>query len=244
MSPFANQLPVLILAGTALTCVSGCGGSQGDSANPSSTTAKAMSTVIAGVGGSRGKGDVKVVSVDLIRSGDGNAIAVQLRNEGSQNQTSVPISMTVRGASGSTIYANPVRSSVSHVANIPPGSSIWWVADGIRLHGAAKTVGASVSRSHAGTTGTLLDVKDLRVAPGAHGGIDAVGEAVNRNAAAVADVTVAAVATKGAHAVAAGSASIGSVPRRGKASFRVALTGDPSGGVLVATAASSGATAK
>ena len=226
-----------------MTLLAGCESSQDKAAKLATTSAKVESKAHDHGKASTGKGGVKVASADLIRSSHGAAIAVQLRNDGSQNQSLVPISVIVRGANGAEVYSNRGSQggmSLKRIANVPPGGTAWWVASGIRPQGAAKSVRASVDRSHVKSTGVSLDVADLRVAPDPRSGLDAVGEVVNKTGSDIADVVVAAVATKGRHAKAAGSATIGSVPAGGKTSFRIKLTGDPSGGVLVATAASSG----
>jgi hypothetical protein len=243
MSVSTTPLQALLLAGSALTLLAGCESSQDKAAKLATTSAKVGSNASGSSKHSSGKGGVKVASADLIRSSQGAAIAVQLRNDGSQNQSLVPISVTVRGANGAEVYSNRGSQgglSLKRIANVPPGGTAWWVASGIRPQGVAKSVRATVDRSHVKSTGVSLDVSDLRVAPDPRSGLDAVGEVVNKTGGDVTDVVVAAVATKGRRVVAAGSASIGSVPAGGKTSFRIKLTGDPSGGVLVATAASSG----
>jgi hypothetical protein len=244
MIGLTERLPVVVAAGAALTVLAGCESSQDQAAKLTASSTTVQAKAPAEAKRSAGGGTLKVVSASLIQGAHGDAIAVQLVNEGSQNQTLAPISVKVADANGTSVYSNHgsgFASSLKQVPNVPPGGAAWWVASGVRVPAAGKSVKASVTTSQSKHSGVSLDVSDLRVGPDPHGGIDALGQVVSKSRASLANVIVASVATKGDRAIAAGSASIGSVPSRGRKNFRIKLVGDPSGGVLVATAASPGA---
>jgi hypothetical protein len=74
--------------------------------------------------------DVRVVKASLVRGPDGEAIAVELRNEGSDPVNDLPLAVGVRTSSGDVAYVNDrgrLPYFQAHAPALAPGQQATWV---------------------------------------------------------------------------------------------------------------------
>jgi hypothetical protein len=182
---------------------------------------------------------VRVLRTAVVRDRYGTAVAVQLRLRGRHPQAQLPIAFDVAGAGGKPLYTNDLpglAASLTHVALLRPGRSVWWVNDQVQADGARRAkarVGAASVKASATALARAprLEPAALRLDEDSSGSFTR-GVLRNRSKIEQRNVTVFAIAERGNRVVAAGRAGIERLKARGKASFKVFWIGDPKGARL------------
>ena len=177
-----------------------------------------------------------VTQTAVVRSSEGAAVAVRVRNLTGRALRDVPIEIHVRDASGRSIYANtlaglgaPLRS----VALLPAHGELTWVDDQIQPAGTPASVVALLGEgTPVGGAVPTIAVTSTKAAEASGGGPGAEGRVVNGSAVAQRELVVFAVARRGASVVAAGRAVVPELPAHGSAPFQVFLLGEPHGAQL------------
>lgn len=217
-----------------LVALAGCESSQTKSAR----LAKQSKTVAAERGVVVGKPnrDVRVLRTAVVGDRYGTAVAVQVRLSGRRAQPQLPIGIEVSGRDGKKLYANDLPGlapSLTHVALLPPGKTVWWVNDQVQADGAARArarVGNATVKASAAALADAprLEPGGLRLDQDSSGSFTR-GYLRNRSAIEQRNVTVFAVAERGGKVVAAGRAGIERLKARKRGLFKVFWIGDPQG---------------
>jgi hypothetical protein len=184
--------------------------------------------------------DVKVLGATVVRSSEGAAAVVTLRNDSSRALHTIPIAITVAGAGGATLFRNDapgLQAALVSVSSLPAHGELAWVDDQVPANGAPASVRASVGQAP-GQTGALpqLAVVGLHAIEDPSNGAGAAASVHNGSPIAQRNLVVFVVARRAGRVVAAGRAVLPEVPARGSAPFQAFLIGDPRGAALQASA--------
>jgi hypothetical protein len=183
-------------------------------------------------GVTRPSAHVKVLDAVLVRSSEGAAAVVRVRNDSARAFKQVPIAITLKDASGRAVFQNDEPGSEAalvSIPSIPARGQLTWVDDQLPASSQASSVSARVGE---GTplrgNAPLLTVERARIGEESTSGV--AGEGTIRNASKTAQVhlVVFAVARRGGRAVAAGRAVVAGTSR----SFQLFFVGDPRGAQL------------
>ncbi|HEY4428626.1 MAG TPA: hypothetical protein VGN08_10515 [Solirubrobacteraceae bacterium] len=187
---------------------------------------------------------VRVVRASLIRSSEGAAAIVTLRNASSKALTDLPIAITVKDAAGRTLFQNNATGLEAALVSVPslaPHATVTWVDDQIPAGAGgpgAGTVIARVGESRARAKSIpRLPVTGLHLIEDPTNGIGASGVVTNGSATSQRSLVVFVLATRGGVIVAAGRAVVPEAPAHSARPFTVFFIGDPHGTRLQATAA-------
>lgn len=226
---------LLLLLPLAPLAVSGCDSSQAKNKQLARVGLKALKAK--GLTVARVNPDIKAVETTVIASRDGAAVVAVLRNASSAAQTSVPISIELRGARGNSVFRNDApgleRSLVS-ASVLPAGAEFAWVNDQVSPTAPPKTVKVRIGGGRR-LSGPLpkLELSQPMLKLDSTSGVEASGTVVNRSSLEQRLLVIYCVARKGRRIVAAGRAQI----ERLKASpkkvpYHVFFIGDPRGAQL------------
>lgn len=226
-------------AGLALLALAGCESTQTTSARLARDAEGRLTSATVSLGAPNR--DVRVLRTAVLRSGQGTAVALQLRNEGAP-QGRVPVLVDVRDGRGSSVYRNDVEGlqpALQEMAHLGRGETAWWVNDQVVAATPARRVDAQVGQARAPRPGPgavrVEAVRRTRDESGAY----VEGIVRNPGRTALRNVPVYAVVLDGGAVRAAGRALVEQVapePQRDPAPFRIYLVGDPDGGELVVRA--------
>ncbi|HEY4897051.1 MAG TPA: hypothetical protein VII01_13275 [Solirubrobacteraceae bacterium] len=179
---------------------------------------------------------IKVRSTAVVHSREGTAAIVTLRNDSATALRDIPIEITVRDASGASIYSNNRQGLGRALISVPligAHTTLTWVDDQIQATGIPATVAARVGRSpavHGPTPSIALTgahmVEDPSTGPGA------AGTVVNHSSIGQRELIVYAVARRGSRILAAGRAVIPEAAPSASTPFQLFFIGDPRGGKL------------
>jgi hypothetical protein len=174
---------------------------------------------------------VKVLSGEVIDGSHGAAaIVLTLRNDSAKTLGEVPIAVSLKSATGATVYSNAtpgLAKTLTSIAVLPPHATATWIDDQAQASGATR-VSTEVGEGKA-VSGSLpkLATHDASIAEGS-----AEGTVTNSSSAAQSELVIYAVARRGGRTVAAGRAVLGSVAAGASAPFQVFFVGDPTGAQL------------
>jgi hypothetical protein len=184
--------------------------------------------------------DVKVLAATVVRSSEGAAAVVTLRNDSSRALHTIPIAITVAGAGGATLFRNDapgLQAALVSVSSLPAHGELAWVDDQVPANGGPASVRASVGQAPSQTSALpQLAVVGLRAIEDPSNGAGAAASVHNRSPIAQRNLVVFVVARRAGRVVAAGRAVLPEVPARGSAPFQAFLIGDPRGAALHASA--------
>ncbi len=175
---------------------------------------------------------IKVAGTTVLHGSEGAAVVVTLHNTSATAQRKIPIAITVRSASGATLYTNDepgLSPSLTSVPLIPAHGELSWIDDQIQASGTPASVTARVGEGTPLTgTAPVLSVEGVQLThevagPGAEGKI------LNHSPTAQQELVVFAVARHGAAIVAAGRAVIPEAAPSGATHFQLFFTGSPAG---------------
>jgi hypothetical protein len=175
---------------------------------------------------------VKVTSTTLLRSSEGVAAVVTLRNTSSQTLRKVPIAIDVKDAHGVSLYRNDAAGLAAALVSVPslaPHGALTWIDDQIpagAAHSVAVEVGEVAGVANAVPSLTIVgahQIEDPANGPGAEGMV------VNHSRVSQQELVVYGLAVRGTRIAAAGRAIVPSVPAGGSTRFQVFFIGDPRG---------------
>ena len=182
---------------------------------------------------------VDVRSTALLHDENGTAVVVTLRSRSPTVLLDVPIAITVRDASGSTLYTNATPGVAHSLVTVPvlsPSRETVWIDDQVQAAGAA-TVAVKVGEGMP-ASGQIPQLSSA----GAHlfndpaNGVGAEGTLVSHASVAQQELVVYATGTRGGKIVAAGRAVLPSVGPGASAPYRVFFVGSPQGARLEVSA--------
>ncbi len=179
---------------------------------------------------------IHVTGVTLLKSQEGLAAAVELRNDSGTAMREVPVRVDVRNAQGKSLFTNETPGQAAPLISasvIPAHASFVWIDDQIPL-----TAGAVGATAEAGE-GSPADgaLPQLRVS-GAHqiedptSGPGAEGQIVNRSSVAQRELVIYAVTRHGGTITAAGRAVVPEAAPGASTRFQLFFIGNPAGGKL------------
>jgi hypothetical protein len=238
-----GSAPAALLAGLAALTVCGCETTQEKSA---ALERQAKHTTIAqhGVSVAKENPSVQVLSSAVVRSSEGTAVAVTVRNTSVHTLAGAPIELTVSDAKGGMLYRNNapgLQPSLTELPLLAPGKTVVWVDDQVQLTGtpagASTPASASALVGEAKTASTAPKI-EVTGAQASTTGPEASesGSVVNRSAVAQANLVVYAVARRGGTTVAAGRAVLPEVAAGTKVPFQIYFVGNPKGAQIEVSA--------
>lgn len=178
---------------------------------------------------------VKVIATAVVHSSEGAAAIVSLRNDSRASLRDVPIRITVKNASGASIYTNAtpgLSPTLLTVALLPAHDVVTWIDDQVQGSGTPASVSAQVGE---GTPATGA-VPRLSV-EGAHlSEAQAEGNVFNHSAILQQELVVDALARRAGRIVAAGRAVLAQAAAGSSTPFQIFFVGDPSGAQLEVSA--------
>lgn len=185
--------------------------------------------------------DVEVVETTLLTDSVGTAVAVELRNESSQDLIDVPILIDVLDAKGKSVYRNDIPGIEPALAAVPylaAGEETVWVNDQVLAAGKPAKVKVKVGASDVSYSGEVpavaIDEPTLEGDP--YTGVAAGGEVLNKSGAELERLLLYGVARQGGRIVAAGRGAIEPLKANGKdAPYNIYFIGDPRGAEVTVT---------
>jgi len=187
----------------------------------------------------RESADVKVLGATLVRSAEGAAAVVTLRNVSSHTLRALPIAITVKGAGGATLFQNNapgLEAALVSISSIAPHGELTWVDDQVTASGPA-TVQARVGEgASAAGSAPKIAVAGVHPIEDPSNGAGAAGTVGNHSAIAQQKLVVFVTARRGGRIVAAARAVLPEVAAGASAPFQAYFIGDPHGAQLQASA--------
>jgi hypothetical protein len=195
---------------------------------------------------------VRVLKASLVKSSEGAAAIVTLRNTSSLALRDLPIAIAVKDAAGRTVFQNDstgVEAALASLPSLAPHATVTWVNDQVDVTGAAgagagagaggvDTVSARIGEAHARAKSLpALPVTGLHQIEDPTNGIGAAGRVTNASPIPQRSLVVFVLATRRGAAVAAGRALLPEAPAHSTRAFTVFFIGDPRGARLQASAA-------
>jgi hypothetical protein len=183
--------------------------------------------------------DVSVLGTVLVHDSEGAAAVVTLRNDSPRALRDVPIAITVKNASGSTIFQNDapgLEAALTSLGSLPAHGVASWVDDQVPATGAPASVTAIVGEPPA-ASGLLPLVEVAGIHPSEESGsATAAGTVHNRSNITQQSLVVYVVARRGGGIVAAGRAILPEVAPGASVPFQAFLVGSSHGASLQVTA--------
>jgi hypothetical protein len=183
---------------------------------------------------------VKVDGTTILRSSEGAAVVVTLRNTSTTPLRNVPVEINVRDAHGASVYANTVPGLAAGLISaplIPAHGELRWVDDQVQLSGSPASAVATVGEA-ASTTGAIprITVTGTHVVEDPTNGPTAEGTVVNASGVSQQELIVYAVATHAGRIVAAGRAIVPEAAAHSSTRFQLFFIGDPRGATVALSA--------
>lgn len=183
---------------------------------------------------------VEVLGTSTLKSSEGAAAVVTLRNRSNVALRKLPIQITLEGAGGATVYANTAPGLAHSLVSVPllrPHATTIWIDDQVQAAGTPISATARVGEGEAvtGPVPTLV-VEGAHLANGEASGPEAEGSVVNHSAVAQRELVVYAVARRAGRAVAAGRAVLAQAEPGSSTRFQLFFIGDPRGAQLEVSA--------
>jgi hypothetical protein len=178
---------------------------------------------------------VKVQSATLVRGTESTAAVLTLHNSSAQAIRDVPISISLRDATGATVYTNAtpgLAKTLTSLALLPAHGDGVWIDDqipGTSAKSLATKVGEGTPAS-----GSLprLAIREAQLAKDPSGAATAEGTIANPSRTGQSELVVYALALKGGRVVAAGRAVLASLTPGASAPFEAFFVGAPAGAQL------------
>jgi hypothetical protein len=182
---------------------------------------------------------VLISSTAVLRSSEGAAVVVQVRNLSPTTLRNIPVEFTVTDAGGRSLYTNDLPGLALTLVSIPllaPHASLEWIDDQVQLSGSPRAVSARIGEGEP-TRGAVprLQVhgqilEDSSTGPGYE------GDVVNGSAVTQRELVVDCVARRGGRIVAAGRAVLSEAPADSTTHFQAFFIGEPKGASLEVSA--------
>jgi hypothetical protein len=220
----------LVTAGLAL---SGCETTAEKSARLERAAKRVAQATQTGLKITRQSTVIKVLASQIVAGAEGSAVVVTLRNESSMTLGEVPIAVSLKSASGASVYSNAtpgLAKTLTSIALLPAHATTTWIDDQIQARNAA-SASAEVGEGKT-VSGALpkLSLREVQLAEDS-----AEGTLANRSSAGQSELVIYAVAKHGSRIVAAGRAVLASVDAGASTPFQVFFVGDPKGAKLQLT---------
>jgi len=181
--------------------------------------------------------DVRVVRTAVVQSSEGSAAVVFVRNTSPHTLINVPIAITVKNASGRTLFQNNARgleAGLTSISSLPAHAEATWVDDQVQVSGTPTGVRAIVGEAPA-ADGSVPKIEVQGVHPTEEGGSPgAAGTVRNRSGVAQQGLVVDVLARRGGSIVAAGRSVLPEVAAGASVPFQTFLVGAPAGAKLEA----------
>lgn len=223
-------LAMVALMALALT---GCETTAEKSAKLEKLEAKHTTPAQKGLSIARASTQVEVLGATVVRDSEGAAAAITVRNTTAHTLRSAPIAITVKNASGQTVFQNNapgLEAALTSIPSLPAHGSVTWVDDQIPSAGAPVSVSAIVGEASivSGTEAEpRIEIEGPRVGE-ASSGEAAPGTVRNRSKIAQRSLVVFAVARRAGTIVAAGRALLPEVAAGASTPFQMFFIGNPS----------------
>jgi hypothetical protein len=179
---------------------------------------------------------VKVIETVALHGSEGAAAVVVLHNVSSRAERNVPIAVTVKDASGQTLFQNNapgLEPALVSVASLPAHGELAWVDD--QLPATGKPTAVSTVLGQAPTvTGVLprIEIQGAHPIEDSSRGIGTGARVSNRSRVAQRALVVFAVARRSGRIVAAGRAVVPELGAHASTPFQLFFVGDPRGAQL------------
>jgi hypothetical protein len=183
---------------------------------------------------------VKVLEASALSSSEGLAAVVTLRNLSDVALRNLPIEITIKGASGATIYTNNTSGLATALVSVPllaAHATTTWIDDQVQGTGTPQRVSAKVGEGEvlAGAV-PQLGVESAHLLRDETSGLEAEGSVVNHSRLSQRELVVYAVARRAGRIVAAGRAVIPQAGAGSSSRFQVFFIGNPQGAQLEVSA--------
>ncbi len=180
---------------------------------------------------------LKVVSTAVVHGTEGAAATVTVRNASATAQRAVPLAITVRDATGGTLYSNTApgtAASLAAVAYVPAHGETTWVDDQVQAAGTPASVSAEVGEGQP-APGAPPRISISHEAPVAEAGAAGQihGRVTNASTVEQRELVVDALARRGDKVVAAGRAVLEQLAPGASSNFEVLLLGSSASGATV-----------
>jgi hypothetical protein len=217
------------LAASALA-LSGCETTAEKSAKLERAAKRVAHTTQSGLTIAHPSSIVKVLSREIVSSSEGTAVVLTLRNPSATTLAEVPIAVSLKSASGATVYSNAtpgLARTLTSIALLPAHTTTTWIDDQIQAHGAVRV--DSVIGEGKPVHGSLpaIALHEATLAEGS-----AEGTLVNSSSAPQSELVVYAVARRDGRIVAAGRAVLASVAAGVSSPFQIFFIGQTKGAQL------------
>lgn len=183
---------------------------------------------------------VKVLDTSAAHSSEGAAAAVTVVNDSAQALRAVPIAITVKGASGKTLYQNNgagLEASLTEISSLAAHGSLTWVDDQLPAGEPPASVIATVGEAPlASGPVPRIEVTGVHLAEASTG--EAAGTVRNSSGVAQQHLIVYVSARRSGRVVAAGRAVLADLAAGASLPFQVFLVGSAAGAKLTASAPS------
>jgi hypothetical protein len=218
-------LAALVLIAVALGA---CESSQEKSAKLEKVAKQQQRLAPHGLSIARASTKIKVISTAIVRSSEGIAAVVTLRNLTATALRNAPIAITVKSAGGSVLYSNDapgLAKALVSVPLVPADGSTSWVDDQVQTAGAPASVSAEVGEGEA-LTGALprFSVQVAHLIDG-----EAEGTVANHSSVSQRELVIYATAMRASKLVAAGRAVIPQLAAGSSTRFQLFFIGNPQG---------------
>jgi hypothetical protein len=185
---------------------------------------------------SRTSTQAEVVGAVAVRGEEGTAIVVTVRNTTERTLEHVPISVTLKDASGRILYRNDapgLEAGLVSVGSLAPHQTLSWVDDQLPPGAAAGTVDARLGESASSRASPpTVRVSEVHPTEDPSAGAGASGTVSNGSATAQRLLVVYAVGRRAGKIVAAGRAVVPELAGSSAAHFQLFLLGQASGAKL------------
>jgi hypothetical protein len=180
---------------------------------------------------------VKPLASTVVVGAEGAAAVVTVRNLSSRTLASVPLAITVKSASGQTLFQNDapgLEAALTSIPLLPAHGEFTWVDDQLSKSGPPASVSVRIGEAPAlRTAAPQIEVEGLHPE---EAGASAAGTVRNRSHVAQHKLVVFVVARRAGAVSAAGRAVLAEVAPGAAAPFQVFFVGSAAGASLQASA--------
>jgi hypothetical protein len=227
----------LVLVAVAL---SGCESTQEESAKLEKT-AKHFTLAHRGLTIAHASTQAQVLGATVLRSSEGAAAAVTVRNSSSHTLRAVPIAITVKGTRGQTVYENNapgLEAGLTSISSLPAHGSVTWVDDQVPSAGEPASISAVAGEASAASgPEERIEIGALHLGEASTG--ETSGTLRNRSSITQQKLVVYVLARRGGRIVAAGRAVLPEAAPGVSVPFQAFLVGSATGAKLEASAPAS-----
>jgi hypothetical protein len=227
-----------LVAGIAALALSGCESSQERSAQLEHAAKHFVGASVHGLTIAHASTQVKVLGTQLLHSSEGTAALVTLQNTSTHALRDVPLALTVKDASGATLYRNDtpgLEAALTSVALLAPGERFTWIDDQVQAAGTPASASAEAGEAQSAPgAAPAIHLTGVHATEAPEAGV--AGTVVNASRVAQHGLVVYGFARRAGRVVAAGRAVLSEVPAHGSSPFQVLFIGSAQGAQVEALA--------